>query len=424
MADGLLEISNLDGDTANRLGGERFYAGDFARAESCFLRAVKVKPEDSDAWGNLGLVWQTVGFPEDAARCYQRAFDLNPNNATNLANMGFLHGEEGHEDHAIRFYERALELNPTHARATANLALARLKRFDFERGWPLMEARFRVTPATSIMRAYAWMPWWDGSAVERVAVWGEQGVGDQILYATLIPDLIGRGIDSVWELDPRLISAFRRSFPTGVEFVPQGHDGSAFRGCSAHIAMASLPQFFRFSKEDFSAQPYRLLMPDYKTRRVQSRPDDSDRKRVAFSWRSFKPALDVFVERKKSATISAFAQLADDFDLVDVQYGDVALERSLHLFRRELPDIDLKNDIEGILAVIDDCDCVITTSNVTAHFAGAVGKVCYLIYLRDNPPFYYCAPDEHGHSLWYPSVRIVSAQDWGSAVAAAADLIE
>jgi ADP-heptose:LPS heptosyltransferase len=62
-----------------------------------------------------------------------------------------------------------------------------------------------------------------------------------------------------------------------------------------------------------------------------------------------------------------------------------------------------------VLALIDACDVVVTTSNATAHLAGAVGKETLLVHLSANQPFHYWVPKADGTSLWYPSVRIVSS---------------
>ena len=55
---------------------------------------------------------------------------------------------------------------------------------------------------------------------------------------------------------------------------------------------------------------------------------------------------------------------------------------------------------------------IVTTSNVTAHFAGALGKRTLLVYLAARPPFHYWAPGPDGRSLWYPSVEIKSDATW------------
>ena len=80
--------------------------------------------------------------------------------------------------------------------------------------------------------------------------------------------------------------------------------------------------------------------------------------------------------------------------------------------RIEVPALDRHDDIEGVLAAIEACDLVITASNVTAHFAGALGKRTWLVYLAANPPFHYWTPRPDGRSLWYPRVEIVTDARW------------
>jgi ADP-heptose:LPS heptosyltransferase len=107
---------------------------------------------------------------------------------------------------------------------------------------------------------------------------------------------------------------------------------------------------------------------------------------------------------------------------VDVQYGDTAAERGaveqalgVRLLRFE--DVDHFNDLEELLAILEACDLVITTSNATAHFAGALSKRTWLMYLADRAPFHYWAHGGDHRCLWYPSVEIVTAPqltDWSA----------
>jgi ADP-heptose:LPS heptosyltransferase len=71
--------------------------------------------------------------------------------------------------------------------------------------------------------------------------------------------------------------------------------------------------------------------------------------------------------------------------------------------------VDYHRDLEEMLAILEACDLLITTSNVTAHLAGALGKPVWLLYPAERPPFHYWAHDGSHRCLWYPSVEIVSA---------------
>jgi ADP-heptose:LPS heptosyltransferase len=106
---------------------------------------------------------------------------------------------------------------------------------------------------------------------------------------------------------------------------------------------------------------------------------------------------------------------------VDLQYGDTAAMRSIAgVDLARIEELDLFNDLDGVLAAIEACDAVVTTSNVTAHLAGALGKRTLLIFLEGLPHFHYWVDPGTGRSLWYPSVELVSGPEidsWPRALA-------
>lgn len=395
--------------------GNRYYLGsDLANAEQFYIAAIKADPGHADAWGNLALIWHTIGSMDDALQCYLRAMELNPRSHTNITNFGIFQEACGNIDHAERCYRVALEIVPGFGRAEGNLAQLLMKRFDFVAGWTLFEARFRQDPPITTMRQYPF-PLWNGLPTRRLAIWPEQGLGDQILYSTMLPDLVGMRQEIVVEIDPRLVPAFERSFST-VKFAPKGHtDG--FDGCTAHVPMMSLGWFLRRDRASFSGQPKRLLVPS------PSRMSEIDvqlpkgRRRIAISWRSFHPDINKRQSDEKSTTLATFAPLLEreDLAIVSVQYGPVGAE-SQPWPQLHWPGINLFDDIEGVLATIACSDAVVTTSNVTAHFASALGKPCYVLVKR-RPTFFWFQPDESGRSLWYPSCRIVIGDTWEEAIA-------
>jgi hypothetical protein len=72
-----------------------------------------------------------------------------------------------------------------------------------------------------------------------------------------------------------------------------------------------------------------------------------------------------------------------------------------------------------VLAILEACDLLITLSNATAHFAGALGKRTWLLYPGDRAAFYYWAHGGSFRSLWYPSVEIVTDRnltEWPSLI--------
>jgi Tfp pilus assembly protein PilF len=395
-------------------------AGRFADAVDAYRRAVAggldlppVRGNLARALADLAAVQANAGDVANARANVDAALALQPGFALALNTLGVVLREEGRLDEAAKAFERALAADPAYARPAYNLSLARLTAGRFEEGWRLYDARFRGTPPQCAWRELP-MPRWSAADLgrgHRVAIWREQGIGDQVLFATTLTDLAARGEAFTLEFDARLVPALRRSHPDWTVVTPE-ESARAFTACDRHAPLADIPALLRPSRESFRAQPRALLAADAaRVAQYRSRLGSGGRRSIGISWRSFQGRDRAHLESVKSAPLEAFAPLAarGDLRLVDLQYGDTADERSR--FARELArleELDLFTDLDGVLAAIEACDAVVTTSSATAHLAGAVGKPTYLIYLRGMPPFHYWAPDESGRCRWYPSVRIVT----------------
>lgn len=428
-----LELEPRAHGAHNGLGNALAAQGDPEGAMASYRQAIALAPADADAYSNLGSLQQEQGDVAGAMDSYRAALERRPDHADALSNLGYLLQEQGRLDEAIGWFERALAANPRAARAGYNLALALLVRGDFARGWQLHELRFATRPPVAVARGLPQpaLAAADLDAPQRIAVWREQGVGDQVVYSTLVPELAARGHAIVLEVDRRLVAAFARAHP---DWNVVGPDASSapFARCTRQIAVGSLPRLLRPDAASFDAQPARLLAADpARVAAYRERLATPGARTVAISWRSFQPKGRGYMQRKKSAGLAAFAPLAerDDLKLVDVQYGDTAAERAAFAAAggrlARIEELDLFDDLDGVLAAIEACDLAITTSNVTAHLAGALGKPTYLFYPAGVAPLHYWAPRADGRSRWYPSVRIVTGpqlDSWEKVIARVAQL--
>lgn len=409
--------------------GETFYLNNqYLEAAYCFERAVRAAPDRAEFHANFGAALQQLLRFEEAQMAYNQALALDPKQPEALVNLGWLTHEMGYPEHAKRFFERTLEVQPTNAMACANLSVHHLTRFNFPDGWRYFNARFATIPPTAIMRIYEGMPVWDGKPCRKLAIWHEQGLGDIILFGTLLRELEFRQQDFVLEIATRLIPAFKRAFPNR-EVVGTEESMTAFATCDAHTPMMALGPALRPTRESFTRlNTPRALLKHADPERTKEYASvyhslgeknfyrAEGKKNIAFSWKSHAPSRPQ-MDAKKSGTLAMFKVLGDrdDINLVSVQYernrGDLGYEISQLKFRpRFVAGLDTFNDIEGVLAVIDAMDIVVTTCNVTAHFGAALGKPTYVMYPRNEPPIWYWA-HEDGRCLWYPTVRIVTGKD-------------
>src|SRR6185503_17679334 len=147
---------------------------------------------------------------------------------------------------------------------------------------------------------------------------------------------------------------------------------AAFAQCTRHIAVGSIPMLLRPTLASFDGQPRAILAADpARAAAYRERLRGPGTRAVAISWRSFQPKGRGYVQRKKSAGLDAFLPLSrrGSLRLLDVQYGDTRTEREAFAAAggrlERLGELDLFGDLDGVLAAIEACDVVVTTSNVT-----------------------------------------------------------
>jgi ADP-heptose:LPS heptosyltransferase len=89
--------------------------------------------------------------------------------------------------------------------------------------------------------------------------------------------------------------------------------------------------------------------------------------------------------------------------------------------------VDNFSELVGLADVIEACDVVLTTSNSTAHLAGALDKDTIIMLPFGRGRIWYWINEKEGHSLWYPSVQIAAqsapAQDWSGVATQAAHML-
>jgi len=265
------QVLTLDPENADALhlqGMLAYQEGRLDQAVASISRAIAAHPGAAAYHANLGNVLQAQDRLGQAVESYRRALELRPDVAEVHLNLGNVLQALGDVDGARAAFARALALRPGLAEARAAQAMALLLQGDFRRGWEEFEGRWKTRDYDTPWRPYA-QPLWQGERSSRgpVLIWGEQGVGDEIMFAGLVPDAIATGVALLLECDPRLVPLFRRSFPS-LRVLARGEgrpaEGQSF---AAHTPSGSLPRLFRTSLADFEAttSPYLVADPERRT---------------------------------------------------------------------------------------------------------------------------------------------------------------
>lgn len=400
----------------SNLGNAFHEHGEHAEAVRACERALQLAPDLAEAWSNLGCALLEQGAIEESLAAHRRALELQPRNARVHYNLGIAQGRCQQLEAAVASYRRAVKLDAAYAPAWMRLACGLLMRGDFPEGWAAYEWRWREKNAAP--RRFEFTPW-AGELVpgRRLLLWGEQGIGDEILYSSMIGELAGAGLKITLEIDPRLAPLMQRSFPQ-VKVVtrvnPAAVDPAAF-DCQAPLA--GLGRWLRPSFDSFPGHRGYLKADAERVSRLSTRLRHTGATAVVgISWSSANREIGA---DKSSALVEWSAALrVPGVRFIDLQYGDTVSARE-ELRQRHgleithLDDVDLFNDLEGLAALCAGCDLVITVSNVTAHLAGALGKPVWLLAPASQGKIWYWFSGRND-SPWYPTMRIFSQAAAGS----------
>jgi tetratricopeptide (TPR) repeat protein len=411
----VLALNPNHADAHTNLGVLLFDQGHVNDAITHYRRALALKPDCAETLSNLGNALNVQGKLNDAVACYVRAVTLKPDYATAYGNLGNVLQAQNKFDDALACYDRVLALKPGSADALHSKALAQLLQGQFAAGWTNYEHRWNTIGHAPI-RAYP-QPLWTGEklAAGKLLLWGEQGVGDEIMFAGLIPDVIGAGHSCILDCDPRLKPLFTRSFPQ-LEVV----SGTNELGISAHLPTGSLPGIFRNNLEAFAATTSPYLMADHaQTDQFRARYSNG-RRLVGLAWHTNNQKTGP----SRCMNLSQFAPLFERSDIswVSLQYGDHdELERQASDAHAPLQvdrAVDQFRDMDTFAAQVAAMDLVITIDNSTAHLAGALGIPVWVLlpFARDWRWLL-----DREDCPWYPAMRLFRQPkfgDWPSVVQA------
>lgn len=376
--------------------------------------ALALQPAYANAWMHLGTALHRLGDFAPALEAYQRAETLGCDPYEAQFNLGTTLASLGRFDEAARRFEAALSIDPAAATARHSLSLIRLAQGDFARGWAGYAQRWAVKPTgrrswgfdDALTAHLALAPSAADLAGRKVAVLAEQGVGDEIMFASALPDLAAAAAQVTLVCDPRLVGLFASSFP-GVEVVGTDASGS-LRVSQFDVAlpMGGLAGAYRNAESQFPGTPY-LRPRDAVAQAWHARLGPKGRRlRIGVSWRGGAPTTRA---TERSMPLEALAPLLSlaDCEFVSLQYGDVraevaaanaALGSTIRLF--DQAEID---DFEELAGLLQGLDLVVSVQTSVIHLSGALGRPCLTMIPRTPEWRYMIARDA---MPWYGSVRL------------------
>ncbi|NQU61490.1 MAG: tetratricopeptide repeat protein [Rhodospirillales bacterium] len=378
-------------------------------AVAAYQRAVELKPDFVDALNGLAIALQTQGDAENATKSFERALEADPDNAETLNNLGTLYHKEARLDDAMATYRRALDIRPDYAEAHRNLSHVLLLGGHLAEGWAESRWRWKAKDFPSEKRSFP-SPIWNGEDIsgKTLLVWGEQGVGDEVHFAAMVPDLIGQGAAIVLECDRRLVALFERSF-TQAACVARETPAAAeiTSDIDFQIPSGDLGGYLRPDFDSFPDKESYLIADGARTAALKNQyQDGTDDLLVGIAWHSTNPDIG----KEKSMSLMDWRPLAGlpGIRFIDLQYGDTSSERAE--FEKQTgvavmhdDGVNQMKDLDAFAAQIAAMDLVISVSNTTVHFAGALGVPTWVMLNTLPLPVWMLDRDD---CPWHPSIRL------------------
>lgn len=397
-------------------------------AENLFRRALEIQPGTAALWANLGLCLHDAANFELATQALQRALQIDPRHLDALLNSATVSIDRGQLDAGEALLQQALRIDPGYPEAHVLFAQLRLQRGDFGVGWTEYEWRFKCADAQPGRDDT--LPRWNGNAdsKRKLVIYSEQGLGDQIMFASCLPDAIARVGRCAVECDPRLVELLARSFPQAAFFPhhPDSRQDQANMGtspdCQTHLG--SLPALFRKQWADFPRHAG-YLKPDpvrvaYWRDRLAALGSGL---KIGISWRGGVPRTR---HALRSIRLREWLPLLElkGHDFVSLQYGECRDEIAELAARSgiELPHWQAALDnYSDTAALVGALDLVISVCTSAVHLAGALGKRAWVL-VPSCPEWRYLSAGDR--MPWYPAVllfRQPAPGDWQTVIAAVRD---
>jgi len=350
-------------------------------------QAVSLNPKNPQAFNNLGSALQALHRYQDALICYETSLVLDSNNIISVANIATTLEKLGEYSKSVEVYKSALKMVKPGSQEETDfqfrMSFSLLATGDLQKGWRYYENGFSVGElGRNPIRLFS-KPQWDGRSIKgcKLMIWREQGIGDEVLFQSLIPEIFTLCDDIIIECSGRLVTLLTQSFPNCTvreqRYIPNTITPE-FEDFDYQIPVGSLCKFYkndafsiRKSNGFLVAEPE--LVEKFKNRLLPF----SDKLLVGISWRS----ENLNTERNiHYVPISEWENILklNCIQFVNLQYGQCQeeIKNVRDHFGIEIlnwPDVDLKNDLDSLAAIICNLDLVISPSSFASAFSPALG---------------------------------------------------
>lgn len=425
-----LKINPKSVELLSNMGNALHAQGKSEKAIDAFKKALAIQPDALAVLTNIGIALTGMTRFSEAENYLKQSLAQDPNNVLACFNLAVCHSRQGHFSEAAGYYQKVLFLAPDLAEAQWDYACVLLALGDLKAGWK--KYQWRWSDRNTLRRDFPFTEW-SGQDLngKTILAYAEQGLGDEIMFASCLDDLVNEGGNVILECDRRLKNLFAGAFPrVQVMGVRSQTDHEWLNGIAKpdyQVAIGSLPGFYRDDFGKFPARPYLSCDEDLKAKWAGRLSGCSGTLKVGIAWRGGK---DKEIQRRRMLKLAGWKRLFDlpGITWVNLQYGECAKELAsirgkFNVSVMDWDDFDQFNDIDDLAALISCLDLVVSTDNSTVHLSGALGVETWVLLSTQCE---WRWRDSGSQSYWYRAVKTIrqsGSNEWGPVMEQVAEML-
>ena len=388
---------------------------DFKKASEFIDKCLKINNNFSAGHIALAIILERKGKFKEAINNLKKVIKVEKNNDIALRNLGAIYSYIGKLDKAVIYLETAIKINPNDYETKFVLGQVQLYQKNFVEGWINFESRWLCNNFKGKFFSSSKSLLKELNKTKKIFLWSEQGVGDQIMYGSLLNEFSKMCKLLTVRIDKRLICLFEKKNPK-IKFISQ-NDKVNEKDFDNHLSIADLGKFIRYEKKQFNNVVFPYIDTDEKfSNKIRDNLSNKHKILIGISWTSkaemgqeksiyYKNLIPIFKLKNTSFIDLEYNNSEEDKKNIYQMTG-----KKIH----RINEIDYYNNILGVSSIINACDLIITCSNVNAHISGALGKKTFLLLPLGKGRLLNWS-SENNTSLWYPSIKIYQQnepEDW------------
>lgn len=384
-------------------------------------RAIETLPDDekfnsnrAEWYNNIGYCCRYLNLYEEGRECYRKALDLIDHKDKDIyGNLAAMYVARGEAAEGIQYANKAIEAWPDDLSARNNKSVMLLELGQWEEGFSLYDARMclKEEKGQKPWRDYPGnIPLWDGTPGVNLVVYGEQGLGDELMFASVLPDVM-KDCQVIFDCHDRLHDIYKASFHSLTVYGTKRKEPDTLEWWGKHridakIPIGSLPKFYRKKDGDFPKKPYLKANKKAAAKMGERVAALGSRPKIGFSWMGGSVGTHCWQRHIPLWLWDEIFKL--DADFISLQYDkeagtaiDQYCEKSgqvLHHWQ----DVVCGQNYHDTAALLANLDIVISVPQSVVHLAGAMG----IPTMQLTPMHAMWQMGVYGQNMpWYGSVR-------------------